>query len=246
LKLSIIVVSYNPGYDLHRTLESICKQTFTDYEIILIDGNSNDSVTKGIIQEKKSAIAKLVIEADEGIYDAMNKGMRIAEGTFINFLNCGDEYVDEQVLSTVFEKSDNYNFLYTDILVVSKTNKVVSRQNAKSFSVKNLKTWGTRVLCHQSVFIRRELAPEYNLAFKFKAELDWYFQICQIVDIKKILHIHIYGIQYGLGGKGYINFWPNMWEKLRLLRIRFGLVGLLQAMPVTVFSIFAYYRSKFL
>lgn len=100
-KVSIVTVSYNAVNIIEKTILSVLSQTFNDFEYIIVDGNSNDN-TQDIIKKYKNKINCFISEPDLGIYDAMNKGIALANGEWIGFLNCGDEYVDQNVLTNIF------------------------------------------------------------------------------------------------------------------------------------------------
>ena len=98
MKFSIIVVALNPGDALMYTLESILKQTYTDFEVIVKDGGSTDGSMEKLPQDLR---IHLVQKKDSGIYDAMNQAVAESKGEFINFMNCGDRFNDEFVLEKV-------------------------------------------------------------------------------------------------------------------------------------------------
>ena len=98
INFSIIVVSLNTRLDFLATLKSIEKQTCKDYETIVIDGDSHDGTEEEILKNK-NIISKYIIKKDKGVYDAMNKGIDIANGNWIIFLNSGDIFFDEKVLT---------------------------------------------------------------------------------------------------------------------------------------------------
>ncbi|MDR2910496.1 MAG: glycosyltransferase [Bacteroidales bacterium] len=89
MKLSIITINLNNVAGLQKTIESVVKQTFTDYEYIVIDGGSTDG-SADIIKQHANKITYWVSEPDKGIYNAMNKGIRVAKGEYCLFLNSGD------------------------------------------------------------------------------------------------------------------------------------------------------------
>lgn len=101
---SIVVVSLNPGERLKNTLDSIIKQTFTDYEVVLKDGGSKDGSLQGLIDtgyfEDKSQV-KIIVKQDASIYDGMNQAVKEAKGRYIQFLNCGDYFYSDTVLEDV-------------------------------------------------------------------------------------------------------------------------------------------------
>ena len=98
MKVSIITVAYNAAGTIEDTIRSVLAQTYPDIEYIVIDGGSTDG-TVGIIDRYRDRVAQVVSERDEGIYDAMNKGIRLATGEVIGILNSDDFYVDTSVIS---------------------------------------------------------------------------------------------------------------------------------------------------
>lgn len=102
MKLSIITVNYNNLEGLKKTLGSVCAQTFHDFEWIAIDGGSTDG-SKQLLEQYDEHITYWVSEPDSGIYDAMNKGIAVAQGEYCQFLNSGDYYIDIDILARVFE-----------------------------------------------------------------------------------------------------------------------------------------------
>ena len=99
---SIIVVCLNPGEKLLQTLQSIQKQEFRDYEIVLKDGGSTDGSLQKLDPEQFGL--HVVTKPDRGIYDAMNQAVEEAKGRFVFFLNCGDWFMDEQVLADMHDR----------------------------------------------------------------------------------------------------------------------------------------------
>src|SRR5690606_635289 len=100
-KVSIITIVYNNVRDIGYTLSSVDQQTYPNIEYIVVDGNSNDG-TLEVIEEYKDIVNKLVSEKDQGIYDAMNKGLALATGDYVLFLNSGDELYSSTTLEKVF------------------------------------------------------------------------------------------------------------------------------------------------
>ena len=115
MKISIITICFNAADDLKKTIKSVRGQVFNDYEYIVVDGGSKDA-TSEIIKSNADVITKWVSEPDKGIYDAMNKGIKMATGDWVIMMNAGDVFADSQVLTNVFENpiNDNITFLYGD------------------------------------------------------------------------------------------------------------------------------------
>ena len=113
MRLSIITVNYNNREGLARTARSVVEQTFSDFEWIVVDGGSTDG-SVGVIQEYADCIAWSVSEPDGGIYEAMNKGLDMASGEYVQFLNSGDSFIDQTVLERVFDDQDLSDVNYGD------------------------------------------------------------------------------------------------------------------------------------
>ena len=103
MKISVITVCYNDRERIEKTILSVLSQSYGNLEYIVIDGGSTDG-TVDIIKKYANRIAYFVSESDEGIYDAMNKGLRKAVGEWVCFLNAGDLFVSESVLNTIFDE----------------------------------------------------------------------------------------------------------------------------------------------
>lgn len=118
MKLTIITINYNNVEGLQRTIDSIVSQTFINYEWIVVDGGSADG-SKELIEQYKDKFAWWCSEPDKGPYNAMNKGLLHATGEYINFMNSGDIFVDENILSKVFRSPREADILYGQMKVTS-------------------------------------------------------------------------------------------------------------------------------
>ena len=182
-KLSIITVCYNNKNGLQKTMESVAKQTFIDYEYIVIDGGSTDGSVELIKNEdlknrKECRIKNLrwVSEKDNGIYDAMNKGIKMACGEYCYFLNSDDYIAAPNTLEKIFAKLKPETDIVYGNLAIRKNNKL---RSVTKFSKKVLPYSFYRykqALHHQASFIKRELFQKYGL-YSEKAKLisDWIF-----------------------------------------------------------------------
>tara|TARA_Y100000389_G_scaffold166012_1_gene170444 strand:- start:2753 stop:3556 length:804 start_codon:yes stop_codon:yes gene_type:complete len=174
---SIIIVSLNTKKKLRNTLESIYKQKIypKNYEIIVVDGMSIDGTQEEILN-RKNKIDKLIIEKDTGIYDAMNKGIKYANGEWIIFLNSGDLFYKNNVLKKIYSyKLSENDVIYGDTIINNKEFKY--RINGKLFDKNSINI----PFCHQSSFVKRHLLKKYNFDLKYKICSDFNF----FIKIKK-------------------------------------------------------------
>lgn len=202
MKTSIITVCFNAKATIEDTFISIFNQTYKDFELIVIDGASTDG-TLEIIQKYRDKIAYFVSEPDSGIYDAMNKGIKAANGEFILFLNANDVFKDENVLEKVAEalsKNPDTKFLFGDVEYISedKKNSIVH-----SFSmIKNDFSLIANNICHQSIFYHRSLFERFGgYSWDYKIYSDWDFNIkCLVQNRVSAVYLPIVISKFQLGG----------------------------------------------
>ena len=187
MKYSIITVNYNNCEGLRRTIESVIHQTYRDFEYIVIDGGSKDG-SADVLREYDKVITYWVSESDNGIYNAMNKGIRKATGEYLNFMNSGDCFYDNQIL----EKVANYK--YNADFIVGKDYHFNEKLQKGHASVQPPRTtmihFFVSTLDHQSTFIRRALFENSLYDEGHRLVSDWIFFIEKIVnDQKKVQFI---------------------------------------------------------
>lgn len=122
ISITIITVVYNDKEGLERTVNSVLSQTYKSLEYIIVDGGSTDG-TLDVIRKYEDKINKWISEPDHGIYDAMNKGIRMASGKWLNFMNAGDVFANDDIIRSVFSNEsvlNNYRFIYSDFLEQTK------------------------------------------------------------------------------------------------------------------------------
>ncbi|MCB4799692.1 glycosyltransferase family 2 protein [Neotamlana laminarinivorans] len=175
--ISIITINYNNKQGLERTLKSVQTQTFNDYELIVIDGNSTDG-SKHIIEQYKTDLNYYVSEPDTGIYNAMNKGIKQAKGNYLFFLNSGDNLVNDSALAKVAKYLSGEGFVYFNINRIKNNKKwVIEVPSEMSFFYLHNDT-----IPHQSIFIKKEL---FNTVGAYDEHLklvsDWKFIITALI-----------------------------------------------------------------
>jgi len=176
IKFSIITVVYNASQVLEKTLLSVINQTYNHIEYIMIDGGSTDG-TVDIIRQYASGINYWVSEADKGIYDAMNKGLRKATGDYVWFLNAGDTLQHHNIvteLAMIAESAGQPDVLYGETDLMDNDGRVFAKRRLKA--PKNLTRKSFRMgmlVCHQAFIVKRDIAPAFDLQYRFSADFDW-------------------------------------------------------------------------
>ncbi len=177
--ISIITVVFNGEKYLEETIQSVINQTYSNVEYIIIDGGSSDG-TLDIIKKYEGKIDYWVSEKDKGIYDAMNKGIDVASGEWINFMNAGDGFYADDVLDKIFilNQYKNKNILYGDV----ETNYGNFRAIHKAGNLINLNK--SMQFSHQSTFFNAKYhkSSKYDLAYKLSAD---YLNIISIYSREK-------------------------------------------------------------
>lgn len=176
MKVSIITVCYNSATTIEDTIRSVLSQSYQDIEYIIIDGESSDN-TMDIVKRYQDRISKVVSEKDRGIYDAINKGIKLSSGSIVGILNADDFYIDTCVIGEVVNKikSEKVDSLYSDLYYVDaiNTNKIIRNWKSGEYNRKNfLFGW---MPPHPTFFVKREVYEKYglfNLTLKSAADYE--------------------------------------------------------------------------
>lgn len=159
---------YNGAEIIGKTMSSVVEQTCMNYEHIIIDGGSTDK-TMEIVERYWNSKQTVVSEKDRGIYDAMNKGIKIAQGQYLVFMNAGDSFADNDTLSCVSEHLDGLHHFYGDSIRIYNGKSLLNIEKANSFSITR------HNICHQSIFYLRRPSIHYDLKYRIFA--DWALNI---------------------------------------------------------------------
>ncbi|MGO4707972.1 glycosyltransferase family 2 protein [Chryseobacterium sp. 2TAF14] len=187
-KLSIITINYNNAKGLERTLKSIINQNSKNFEYVVVDGNSTDE-SKDIIEKNKNYINKWISEPDSGVYNAMNKGIGMASGDYLLFLNSGDKLADENVIAKVLPLLENNSDIIYGNLIYS-LNETPQTLFVPSKNI-DFTYFLNSFLPHPSSFIKKSLFQKIGLYNeKFKIISDWEFFLRAII-VNKASYFHI-------------------------------------------------------
>lgn len=170
-KLTIVTINLNNKEGLHRTIESVVAQTAREFEYIVIDGGSTDGSVE-VIKEYTEYIDYWVSEPDKGIYNAMNKGVQRAHGTFCQFLNSGDILFSSRVVANVLKQLNFSVDIFCGATMVKKTVQWVKECAPDKLSMPLFMNSG---LCHQSTFIKTSLLKKRPYNEQMKVSSDWIF-----------------------------------------------------------------------
>ena len=227
-KFSIITVTYNAGAVLEDTIQSVITQTYRNVEYIIVDGGSKDH-TLDIITRYREHIHTLVSEPDKGLYDAMNKGIRLATGDYLCFLNAGDELHEDDTLQLMVHSitgTELPDVLYGETAIVDEEGHFLRMRRLSAPENLNWKSFKDGMLvCHQAFFPRRELAEPYDLRYRFSADFDW---CIRIMKKSHTLHnTHLTLIDYLNEGVTTRNHRASLHERFHIMCRHYGYLSTL-------------------
>ena len=188
MKISIITVCYNSEATIRDTIESVLAQSYPDIEYIIVDGASSDR-TMAIVDEYKDRIAEAVSEPDKGIYDAMNKGIKLATGDVVGILNSDDFYQNNDVIRDVVCQFDSFpdsDLVFGDVVFVAPDNleKIIRCYRSGHF-----RPWKLRfgwMPAHPATFIKRrayDRAGLYSLEFKISSDYEMFVRLLLVYKL---------------------------------------------------------------
>nr|OBZ97967.1 hypothetical protein A9P81_4021 [Leptospira interrogans serovar Copenhageni/Icterohaemorrhagiae] len=191
-KISIITINLNNLEGLRKTLESVKSQTYTNFELIVVDGGSTDGSFE-YLKSNLDLIKKFISEKDKGIYNAQNKGISLSKGEYLVFLNAGDTLLQKNILLEISKFLDqDVDLVYGNILIDSKDNGIIERKYPDRL---NYFYWSIKSLCHQAVFIRKslfDLYGYYNEEYLFAADFEFFHRFWFNKNIKnKTTHLYL-------------------------------------------------------
>ena len=202
-------------------MASLSAVDYPNLEVVVIDGGSKDS-TGQVLEEFSTLVNYSVSEPDSGIYDAMNKGLGAATGEYVWFVNSGDTVYDGEILKKIFSRGGMADIYYGETLIKSENGKILGLRK-KPLPAKL--TWHSfrkgMVVCHQSVIIKRSIAPQYDTGYRLAADVEWVLQSLKnavtIVNTGKILSVFVEG------GASAKHRKTGLKERFGIMRRHFGL-----------------------
>ena len=225
MKISVITVTYNAEEVLLRTLKSVERQSFKNIEHLIIDGASKDG-TLAIAEEYKQRVSydvTILSEPDKGIYDAMNKGLHLAQGDYLVFLNAGDCLHAADTLELIEERGERREereilrseereilrseerdarceepaVIYGDTDIVDDEGRFLGHRHLSAPEKLSWKSFRRGMLvCHQSFYVRRDIAATipYNLNYRFSADVDWCIRVMKEAESRGLAMVNTHAV----------------------------------------------------
>lgn len=246
LKVSIITVVFNGEQHISSAIESVINQDYQNIEYIIIDGGSTDN-TKNIISRYKNKIDKYVSEPDNGIYDAMNKGIELSSGEIICILNSDDEYSGQHVISKIvkaFLENPNKEAILSNISFFSENKS--SRKFFRLIKGSQFKRWQLKygfMPPHPGIFFRKSVHDTYgiyNTDYKIASDYDFCLRVFLIgnIDFLKIDMLTIYMREGGVSTSGLTSITTITHEIVQSLKkngIYVSYIKILLRIPIKLF-----------
>lgn len=228
MRVSIITVTYNAGATIGRTLESVAAQRWPDVEHLVIDGASTDQTLE---IARRYPHATVISEPDRGLYDAMNKGLRRATGDYLCFLNAGDTLHSPDTLTHLAERvaasPAPVGIAYGDTDIVDDEGRFLRHRR---LTPPECLTWRSfrqgMLVCHQAFYVNRQIAPSYDLAYRFSADFDWCIRCMQEGERQGMPNLYVREplADYLHEGMTTANHKASLLERFRIMAKHYGLL----------------------
>jgi len=234
-RLTVITIVFNDVKHIERTVLSVLGQQYANIEYIVIDGLSTDG-TLEIVKKYSDKISNLVSERDEGIYDAMNKGLALATGDYVVFMNSGDEFYDSNTVADVFASGDDADIYYGETEMINEQGASLGQRRHKApeqFTWRDFK-YGMSI-SHQAIYIRRSIIGPFNRKYELSADIDWILNAAK--KAKTIVNVNQYVAKYLIGGMSKKRHRQSLKERFDIMRHYYGLMPTLFNHVVIAFNL---------
>lgn len=213
---------YNNVNHIERTIRSVIGQRYAPIEYLVIDGGSTDG-TVAIIRRYADRITRWISEPDRGIYDAMNKGLAMATGDYVLFMNSGDELYSPDTVAEVFAAAPDADIYYGETELFDEQGESLGLRRhgiPERFTWRSFR-YGMNV-GHQAIYVRRSIAAPYDTRYKLSADIDWIIRAAKqarnAVNTRRIV------AKYLVGGLSKQRHWQSLRERFAILSRHYGLL----------------------
>lgn len=240
--LSIVTITFNAAATLERTIRSVEQQDYSNIEYIIVDGASTDG-TLSIVSAHSHSISKCISEPDDGLYYAMNKGLQMATGQYIWFLNAGDEIATPSTVSQMFASAPNADVYYGDTTMTNMNGEEIGDRR---LAPPEILTWRSfrkgMLVSHQSFVPRIALCQPYDTRYHFSADFDWCINILK--QSQNVANTHIVLSRFLDGGITKHNIVAGLKERFRIMTHHYGLLRtVLCHIPIAI-KFFYFWATK--
>ena len=242
ITFSIVTITYNADKVLGKTVDSVFSQTYPHVEHVIIDGASTDDtlqVAQDYMQRSYAASngheIRIVSEPDNGLYDAMNKGLRQVSGDYVLFLNAGDFFPDSEVLSNIARNVGLEGVSREKLPVVLYGNTDIVDNDGRFLRHRRLQppanlSWRSfrhgMLVCHQAFYARLDIAKTvpYDCRYRFSADVDWCIRIMKEAEIRHLplLNLHLVVANYTEEGQSTIHHRESLNERYQIMCHHYG------------------------
>lgn len=226
-KFSIITIVFNDARNIDRTIQSVASQTYPEIEYIIIDGGSTDGTVE-IIKKHGDVISHWISESDNGIYDAMNKGLEAATGDYVWFINSGDEIYDTNTVNDLCTQCEpDGDIYYGEAMYIDRYgNEVGLRSSVTPHQLPEQLRWQHMyrgmVVCHQSFIVKRTIAPQYDLRYPHSGDIDWIIRCLK--KSKRVINTGMVLSKYLIGGHSKEFHLRSLIDRYKVLQRHFGVL----------------------
>ena len=238
MKISIITVTYNAASVLQRTLDSVKGQTCQQIEHLVIDGASKDETISMVEAYKAQCPYEVVVlsEPDKGLYDAMNKGLRLATGDYLVFLNAGDTLHANDTLETIVNcqlsivNCQQPGVIYGETDVVDESGNFLYHRRLAAPEKLSWKSFRHGMLvCHQAFYAQTAIAKDipYDLHYRYSADVDWCIRVMKEAEKRKLplVNTHAVVAHYLEEGQTTLHHRASLKERFDVMRRHYGLIS---------------------
>jgi glycosyltransferase len=214
LKISIITICFNNAKEIVNTIESVINQTYTNVEYIIVDGGSTDG-TLEILKIYKKYIKKIISESDENLYDAINKGLKLASGDIVGLIHAGDKLYDFKVIEKIagLFKSNDIDIMYGHSIIVNSKNKPVRINISPEYRKEIIRRgW---MPSHQSIYVKSNIIKEYgyyNLDLHPYSDYEFFLRYFYFNQLR-IKRLDEFIVCFSTGGISTNNYFGKLWKQ---------------------------------
>lgn len=223
--ITIVTVTYNAAETLPLTMESVAEQTFADFEHLIIDGASTDD-TISVARQMGRPDLRIVSEPDHGLYDAMNKGVKLAHGYYLLFLNSGDRFHGADALQAYADAilDKNPDIIYGDTDIVNIEGERIGPRHLSAPEMLTFDSFSNGMLiCHQAFMVRRDISPLFDTDYKYSADYDWCIRCIQASRAGNRVNLKRVTIDYLEDGMTEKHKKASLMERFRIMAVHYGM-----------------------